>query len=356
MPEETVPEVATTEGALAAINEALDPTPPADTTPEAEAPPEETPPEGDTEPEGDEEGEALEGEEAEAAVAAGRERNPDGTFKKATPKSEQEAKTEAKPPEAKKSDPLNDPIPKELKAETQERIRSLIDTAKTATQDLNYMVAGVQATGASPEQYAETLSWLALFNSNDPAQQAQALELVENVAERLATLLGKERSVGDPLNAHADLKDAVARGQITAQYAKEIARTRNGQQFRTELTTNAQREQQTQQEQQQAVQTARNELSALEQRLQASDPHYEAKKAILVPALRDVINALPPAQWASKFESAYRNLPYTPSTPAPARPAVPANQPLRAGKSPSGSTTKAPSSGFDAITQALASM
>src|SRR5208337_2173710 len=89
------------------------------------------------------------------------------------------------------------------------------------------------------QQYGETLSWLALFNSNDPKQQEKALELVESVAERLATLLGKERTIGDPLAQHGDLKDAVAKGQTTLQFAKEIARIRNNQTFRTELQTNA---------------------------------------------------------------------------------------------------------------------
>ena len=115
-----------------------------------------------------------------------RERNPDGTWKKA---------------EAKKPDPVNDPIPKELKAETRERMTSLINTVKEkdtqlaqVTQNFDYMVGGIQATGATPEQYGETLSWLALFNSGVPENQLKALELVESVAERLATLLGKERT------------------------------------------------------------------------------------------------------------------------------------------------------------------
>jgi len=306
-----------------------------------------------------------EGEETDAeAEARGAVRDPaTGKFvKKGEEPPKVEEKTAKATKEPAKKDPINDPIPKDLKKETSERIRTLIDTTKTVTaerdevkQNFDYMVNGIQATGATPEQYGETLSWLALFNSRDPAQQEKALELVETVAERLATLLGKERTVGDPLSAHSDLKDAVTKGQITAQYAKEIARTRNGQTFRTELSTNAQQAEQRQAQAAQELQTARNDLSTLEQTLKASDPQYEAKKAILVPALKPVFASIPPAQWKQKFQEAYRAI-NVGAAPKPVVKGAPANQPLRAGKQPAGGQTKAPSSMLEAISGALAGM
>src|SRR5271166_4291708 len=298
-------------------------------------------PEGEEEPEGEPEGEPEEGPNGE------RERNPDGTWK-------------AKAVEPPKKDHINDPIPENLKKDTSERIRSLIDTAKTVTAerdqlrtDFDYMVQGVQATGTTPQQYGETLSWLALFNSNDPKQQEKALELVENVAERLATLLGKERTVGDPLSAHADLKEAVQKGQITAQYAKEIARTRNGQQFRTELSTTATTEAQAKEAAAKELATARKDLTDLGNTLESSDPQYAAKRAILVPALQPVFAVLPPSQWKAKFLEAYRNIKV--GAPA-AKSTVPKNQPLRAGKQPAGGQTREPSNMFEAISGALSGM
>jgi hypothetical protein len=247
-------------------------------------------PEGDEaaetpEPESETPAEEPEGEETdEEAEARGAERNPDGTFKKkGSRKTGRGGETQRA---RRRKTPINDPIPKDLKKETSERIRTLIDTAKTVTAerdkiatDFHYMVNGVQATGATPQQYGETLSWLALFNSRDPAQQEKALELVESVAERLATLLGKERTIGDPLGAHQDLKNAVASGQITAQYAKEIARTRNGQQFRQELTTNAQTEAQRQEQARGEEQAGRQALTELEATLRASDPQLRSEES-----------------------------------------------------------------------------
>jgi|SRR5882757_7513307 len=341
-------------------------------TPELETPEPETPegdelegetPEGD-EPEGDEpEGDEPEGDEkpeGEVGPNGERERNADGTWKA---KTEAKVDKDGKPiVEPKKADPVNDPIPKDLKKDTQERIRTLIDTTKTVTaerdqikQNFDFMVNGVQRTGASPQQYGETLSWLALFNSGDPKQQEKALELVETVAERLATLLGKERTVGDPLGQHADLKEAVAKGQITAQYAKEIARTRNGQTFRTEIAANASQEQQQQQQAAEEERQGRAALTELEATLSASDPDYAAKKAILVPSLKPIMATVRWSEKKDKFLAAYRALRLPNGTLVKPK-VTPANQPLRAGKQPAGGQTKQPSSMLEAISGALGSM
>lgn len=315
---------------------------------------------------GDGESEGAEGD----AAAAGRERDPaTGKFlPKAADKPNPDAANKpaegVKPIEAKKPDPINDPIPKDLKGPTQERIRSLITTTKEVTaerdrvkQDFDYMVQGVQATGASPEQYGETLSWLAMFNSNDPAQQGKALELVENVAERLATLLGKERVIGDPLAAHADLKEAVRTGKVTPDYAKEIARTRNGQEFRGQLTSQARQQQEQQQSYDNELATARTDLTSLEGTLKGLDKDWDIKKPILVAALKPVFASIPPGQWKAKFEEAYRNLPAM-NRPAITRPNIPANQPMRAGKNPAGggSIKSGPSSALEAVNAALVGM
>ncbi len=355
----------TEENVMDAVNAALGDAITEESTPEPESPEQETPegdePEGEPEPEGESEGDEPEDEpegepEPEKGPNGERERNPDGTWKK----------KEAEPP---KKDPINDPIPENLKKDTAERIRTLIETAKTKTAeyekvktDFDYLIKGVEATGTTPQQYGETLSWLALFNSNDPKQQEKALELVENVAERLATLLGKERSVGDPLKGHADLAEAVRTGKLSTDYAKEIARTRNGQTFRTELTTQLTAQQQQEQAAAQELHDARTGLTALENTLQGTDPQYAQKKGIVVSALQPLFRkdqagnwVVPPSQWITKFQEAYKNLRLPGGTPA-AKLGVPKNQPLRAGRQPAGGQTKAPSNMLEAISGALDGM
>jgi hypothetical protein len=281
-----------------------------------------------------------------------RERNPDGTWKKA---------------EVKKPDPVNDPIPKELKQETRARMQSLVDTVKEkdtqlaeVKQNFDYMVGGIQATGATPEQYGETLSWLALFNSGDPAQQAKALELVESVADRLATLLGKERNVSDPLAAHADLQEAVRLGKTTPEFAKEIARNRNGQTFRTELTQTATTQAQQIQQTKQVEQQARNDLTTLEETLRSVDGReYDSIKSVIVPVLKPVMAAISPAQWKQKFSEAYKaekDRRAAARAATASSPKTPVNQPLRAGKNPAGGQARQPASAAEALNAALSSM
>jgi hypothetical protein len=261
---------------------------------------------------------------------------------------------------AKAADALNDPIPKELAQATQDRMRTLVSMVKDTTrerdelqQNFNYMVQGIQATGTTTEQYSELLSFMALFNSGDPAQQEKALDLVEGVAERLATLLGKERKITDPLSAHEDLRAEVAANKLTPQRAREIAAHRNQQKFRGDLTQTANDQQRAQQQQQQERTKAKTDLTALEVTLRSTDPQYGAKRAMLVPVLKAIFPTLPPSQWKSAFERAYRNVVLT-----PAKQRVNANthqQPTRTNRQPAGGQPGAqPKDGLDVLNAALA--
>lgn len=333
---------------------------------------------GDSEGDGEDEGEGEdEGDESldddGGEPPAGYERDPaTGRFVKKVEEKVVEPKPGEKPgekpaekPGAKKPDALNDPIPKDLKTETKQRIRTLIDTTKEAVAtrdqavtDFNFMVQGVQATGASPEQYGETLSWLALFNSPDPSQKKKAYELVESVADRMATMMGIDRQVGDPLAAHADLKDAVAKGQVTAQYAKEIARNRNQAKFTGDISESQRQQQQQQDQHEQSLTQARSDLGQLEATLSATDPNWARHKEILVAALKPVFGSIPPNQWRDKFQAAYREL-LSKRVVGNVRPRVPANQPMRPGRgsgSGAGQQRSKSGSALDAVNNALENM
>ena len=282
-----------------------------------------------------------EGEDEGGEPDANRPRNADGTFKSKEQLAKEGLNEKGQPlkPGEKKPDALNDPIPKDLKQETQERIRTLITTAREATKkveevekNFNYLVQGVQQTGTTPEQYGEVLSWMGLFNSGDKAQQEKALELVEGVADRLATHLGKERKVGDPLSAHPDLIEAVKTGKVTSEYAKEIARTRNAQQLHTSVSDAASKQQQEAAAFTQAKETARNDLNTLEQSLRATDPQYERKKGILTQALGPIFKDMHPSQWKAKFEAAYKALPNVNAQRAAPKLPAKGQQPMRPGR------------------------
>lgn len=256
------------------------------------------------------------------------------------------------PAAAKKAgDPVNDPIDKTLSQPTQERIRTLIGRTKeaetraqTAEGNFNTFVTGLQQAGVTPEQYGETVSFLALFNSNDPKQQTQALELLEGMADRLASYLGVERKASDPLAAHPDLQAAIQKREITPQLARQMAVQRNQTNFRQEINTHAQNAQTEQQRFEQEKQTAINDLNTLEQQLQASDPLYTRKKAAIIDSLKATLVDIPPSKWKGAFQRAYAAAKV--SAP-PAKPRTPVNQPMRAGRSPAGSgATKTGGSGL----------
>lgn len=351
---------------------------------------------GEVDQSGEQGGEAADSdqpasEEGEPDVAAEAEklgiskRNADGTFKSAEQVAAEVTAAKAaaakggkpgerpadKKPAAKEPDALNDPLPEGLNAKTTQRIRTLIDRTRSAEenaqkfeQDFDYLVKGVQSTGASPEQYGQTLSWLSLFNSRDPTKQKQALDLIEDTADQLATLLGVERRSSDPLRGHPDLLEAIQKGTTSRQFALEVARNRNQAAFRQQINTTATEQQQAEQRAAQEKDSARQELNTLEERLMASDPQYEQKLARIMPTLKVVMAQIPPSKWREAFQRAYDQVRIAPRPVPQQRTPVrrPGNQPLRAGKNPSGTGAAGaaggaqPKSALDAVNAALAGM
>jgi hypothetical protein len=250
----------------------------------------------------------------------------------------------------KEPDPVNDSIDKNLPQPTQERIRTLIARTKEADEraaaaegSFNTFVQGLQAANVTPEQYGETVSFLGLFNSGDPKQQTQALEILEGMADRLASFLGVERKAADPLANHADLKQAVQNRQITPELARQQAVLRNQQSFRQEINTHAQNSHTEAQRAEQEKTAAVTELNQLEAQLRQNDPLYERKKAAIMPAVKAALVELPPSKWKGVFQRAYAAARV--AAPQQKKAVVPAQQPMRAGKSPAGSGANAKTGG-----------
>lgn len=246
-------------------------------------------------------------------------------------------KVEAK----KEADPINDPLPKDMKQETRARVEKLIEIAKTereekaqVQQSLDTLVGVVQATGSTPEQYGELLSWMGLFNSQEPAQKEKALELAQNVVERLSTMLGKPVNYNNPITGHADLIAEMQANKLTPQRAMEIAIQRNQQKLNGDMQQHQQGQLDQKQQLEQAQDQAKTALTALGESLKATDPQYQEKKDRILPALRVAFESVHPSQWKGMFERAYRNV-VLPKAAAPAA-VVPRNQPLRGNRNGTG--------------------
>lgn len=317
----------------------------------------------------------------EAALADTRPRNADGTFKTETPEEktarekadadaialknetpEQKAERERLAAEAaKKVDHVNDPIPKELKQATQDRIRSLIDTVKAQEILVGQHTAlfdSIRDTGASPNEFASMVNYMKLVHSTDPVQLRSAYTMLQAELKGIAVKLGEPlyevNLLRDPTNK--DLVDEIQAGKITSQRAHELALAREqkktGEAARTATTASEAAAAETQE--------GIDAMNALQTELTTRDGPalFKAKYDILVPQFQGVIRetGLKPSKWKATFMAAYDALKITmPTAAAPLIPAAGAKPtPLRP-KSPAGggNMAAAPKSALEAINAAL---
>jgi hypothetical protein len=220
------------------------------------------------------------------------------------------AKAKAAEDEKGKTEPdhVNDPIPKELKEATQERIRSLISYVKERDEALTVqgnLISAIQGTGTTAEEFASMIHYLDAFHSEDPKKLELALTILQQNMESIALRLGRDVPGVDFLAGHQDLKDAVKYGQITQQHASEIARARTAQArtqaMNTERQTATQAAQAAEKEKADAI-TNLNELGA---QLAKTDPDYQKKYDLIVGPLKEAFVHIPPSQWRAAFDKAY---------------------------------------------------
>jgi hypothetical protein len=327
-------------------------------TPDGEKPAEVKP----DEPTGGESDAEKEAAKAAAEVAAAAEGK--------TPEEIAAAAAEGKTPEEiaaaaaaeKVPDHVNDPIPEELKEGTKERIRSLATMVKARDEDLvertnerDEMIEMVRETGTSAEAYGQMLTFMSLYNSDDPEAQREAFKVIQAEYVALATKLGEPIPGHDWLAEHPDLAKEVEAGTLTEQRAQEVAQGRARTKANDAATVAASERADQDNVTLLAVAEGKAAMTALGTRL-ATDPQYMAKKAILVPALQDIMRATHPSDWVTVFETAYNKLvlpaTVTPEVPDPSKPKEPTHEPLRP-KNPAGEGKKEPTTMLEAVSQSL---
>lgn len=317
-----------------------------------------------------------EGDNGEGAEPEVNPRRADGTFKskeeiaaekaelaKAKKPAEEPAKKpaegEQKPPEQKAKDPVNDPIPENLKKETRERMTSLVGLVKdrdAVIERQQVLFDALADTGASPEEFGQMLGYMRAVHSDKPEDLEFAYNLLNGELRALAIKLGKPTAGVDLLAEHADLQNLVEGGTVTREVANELALAR----ARTaDAAARAKATTQNTDAQAQAVEAGRQAMNALGARLQKDDPNYEAKKALTLKALGNKLSTLPPSQWVSEFVAVYATVQVTPLSgsanagPGPATAGGTKPQPLRTNKQPTGNGTKKPTSAVEAMDAAL---
>lgn len=200
----------------------------------------------------------------------------------------------------------------------------------------------IQDTGADSEQFGKTLGYLEVINlaaRGDKAAGERAWEMYMSEGRELAALLGKELpGVHDPLEAHADLKEEVEKGDLTRARAIEMAQARASESRRAE----AERAQAEQAAQQDARAQGIASINALDKNWIASDPHYSVKRPILGQMVAEIKAAYPASEWAAKTQRAYESLAALQSQPAAA---PPVEKPPAGGRRPTGPRAGEPTPG-----------
>lgn len=205
-----------------------------------------------------------------------------------------------------------------------------LPSALQAASNHKEWVQQVVDTGATPEQYADSLHLLSLVakaQQGDHASAEAALQALAPLVADIAKLTGREvPGVYDPIDAHADLKAAIESGDMTKKAALEVARSRQVVANTTQQSTQRQQSEQATR----AAQAGVNDLIAIDAELKASDADYARKRPILDGIVQSIRETLPPAQWGAATRRAYARI-QLPAAPAPVQQAAPAvgHVPLR---------------------------
>ncbi len=228
-------------------------------------------------------------------------------------------------------DPINDPIPESTNEKTAARIKSLIEMARdntAGTAERDEIMEQINSTGTDPEQYANTLGFLRLYNSTDPTQRKQALEAARGVVRELSIELGEGSA--DLLAEHDDLRAEIEAGTLTEDRAIEIATSRAKTALDGARATAAQGKKDTDAQTAANVKIGKTQLNEAEAELNAADKDYAALRPTFIAMLRPVLRNTHPTEYGATARQLYAELKKTVKLPEEKpTPKPPANTPLR---------------------------
>lgn len=319
------------------------------------------------------EGEETESEETELEVEAELEDLDKTDAEKAA------ATAAEKAAGAKKTDPVNDPIPDTLQTRTKERMEALIGLVKEKDAVLasqHGILNAITNTGASPQEFGAMIGYMSWVHSEDPSKLKMARDLLLSELEGVCLKLGEAAPGIDFIAKHPDIQAMVQAGQITQEAANELAITRSRKAAADHKAQVDAERTATETAQTRERDTAIANLNTLGQKMASTDPDYRRKFQIMKDnGVMETLRELPVRQWKDAFLRAYNRIPAaavaaSTSTAKPGQASLPQGRngngqyngtaparPLRA-KAPAGAGngTRAPASALDAMNTALENM
>lgn len=247
------------------------------------------------------------------------------------------------PPAVSRKDPVNDPLPENLKAETRERIESLVGKVKelnTYREERDTLLNMIKGTGAAPEQFGETLQFLQMVYGENP-NPAKAIEWLKGKMFELAAQSEEPIEGVSLLDGFPDLKEAVELADIDEKFAIELAKSRLSKkqapapQAAPRLTPDMPIEQ--------ARPLGVQQLDELGNELAERDPHYDYKMKQILPQLQQIAQTAHPSTWKEKTLELYAL-----ASPPPPKAARKPNNPMR-GRQTATPNAKEPGSALEAL-------
>lgn len=232
----------------------------------------------------------------------------------------------AQPAPAVATPPAEPPVPEDplampegLQPKAQERFRTLVNSNKELTAQLEQATGAVEYVqtqfkehGVQQPQFEQAVQVIGMINRGD-FQGAQRV-LMEQL-QQISLLSGQPMASIDPLAAHPDLRQRVDGLLISEADALEIARHRQLGTMREQATQRQQQEQQQQRQQQEAQQAQKQAvdqglvaIDAFCKQMQASDLDYQVIEAQLLPVIPELIKDVPPARWGAVIKLQYDTL------------------------------------------------
>lgn len=200
----------------------------------------------------------------------------------------------------------------------------------------------VRATGASPEEFGQTLNLLALSHSSVPEDLEQALAMLDRARETLSIKLGKPVAGIDLLAGQQDLLDAIEAGDMTRKHAEELAVLRRGKQREVEAVETVNR---SAEKVDAELDAGKRQVDLVDSALKSTDPDYAEKIKALGSTLETIAKTKPPGEWAEAYRTAYAAVKLPEKKPAP-------TQGLRSSVTTSSNKSE-PKTLFDALNQGL---
>lgn len=234
----------------------------------------------------------------------------EGEKKPDVKKAKADVKTETKPDAEDKAKPKADLYvePEGLKEKAKERFHTLVESHKEQATQINAMgqtIAGfrqmVKDTGATEDQFVQSLDMLKLVNTNP----AEASKKLYDTALNLALAHNVEIPGVDFLKDFPDLTKQVEDREITPEAAREIAKGRREKATREAADRRAQEQQQLTERQRQEEQQTLTAIETFLMDKEKNDIDWPGKANLLLRAAQFANTNLPMKSWLPYLQQQY---------------------------------------------------